>query len=117
MIKRYSAFVLLSVLLATTASAQDCSAVAQQLQSGRQEIQSAQDANSVAATEYSSCAQKRGRESCKDEYSKLESAQRNLETAISVYESNRQSECVQQPGVPFGRARPLGVWPPATAPQ
>jgi hypothetical protein len=121
MLKRYSSFVLLSVLLATAASAQDgCKQAGRQLQSARQQSQSARVANSEAATEYSTCVENQGRENCKDEYSKLQSAQNDLKTAVSGYESDRgsaiESGCVEQSGEdsrprPFGKAPPLGVWP------
>ena len=119
MLKRYSAFILLSVLLATAANAQ-CGGVGAQLQSARQQVQSARVANSEAATEYSTCVANRGSENCKDEYSRLQSAQDDLKAAVSGYESDRgsaiESGCVAQPGEdgqprPFGKVPPLGVWP------
>ncbi len=120
--KRCSALVLLSVLLATAASAQtypNCNAIGQQLASAYGQWQSALSANSEAATEYSTCVQnqarpesQQAREQCKDKYSKLQSAKQDLEAAILEYESWRQNECVQQPDT-FGRIRPLGLWPPA----
>jgi hypothetical protein len=150
MLKRCSALVLLSVLLATAASAQlSCEVgVGQQLASTYRQWQSALSAYSEVQTEYSSCAASQPREQCKDKYSKLarvakfseaekeysscvesqvrerckdqyskfRSAKQDLEAAISEYESWRQNDCVQQPGV-FGRARPLGLWPVAQPPQ
>jgi hypothetical protein len=139
--KGYSAFVLLSALLATAASAQ-CSDVGQRLTSALQQLQSAQSADSEAATEYSSCVENQAREHCnsepsneaqysscvenqarvenqvrehcKDEYSKLQSAQHGLESAVSEYENWRQNGCVQQQSRrPFGKIRPQGVWPSA----
>ena len=120
MLKRYSAFVLLSVLLATAASAQDeCKEAGEQLLSAWQQLQSARSANSEAATEYSTCVQDQGREYCQDEYSKLQSAQDELKTAVSGYESDRgstiESGCVEpsdEDRRPFGKVKPLGVWPP-----
>jgi hypothetical protein len=122
--KTCSAVVLLSVLLATAASAQtypNCNAVGQQLASAYQQWQSALSVNSGAATEYSTCVQnqsrpesQQAREQCKDKYSKLQSAKQDLEAAISEYENWRQSDCVQQqPANTFGRIRPQGLWPPA----
>jgi hypothetical protein len=141
MLKKYSTFVLLSVPLATAASAQECRDVGQQLESAHHQWQSAQSANSEAAREYSACVEHQARghcnsgpsneaeysacvenqarvenqahERCKGEYSKLQFAKDNLETAVSEYESWRQNDCVQQPGGFFGKTRPLGVWPPA----
>ncbi len=119
MLKRYSAFVLLSVLLATAANAQ-CRGVGEQLQSGRQQVQSARAANSEAAAAYSTCVTNWGSERCTDEYSKLQSSEDDLKTTISGYENDRASAidsgCVGQPGEdgsrrPFGKAPPLGVWP------
>jgi hypothetical protein len=98
MLKRYSALVLLLVLQSTAASAQcwDSSS-----------LKSARSANSKAATEYSTCledqarvenqvrvqSQARGENAargenqasqyCKDEYSNLQSAKHDLETAPS----------------------------------
>jgi hypothetical protein len=140
MLKKYFAFVLLSVLQATAASAQ-CRDVGQQLESAYHQWQSAQSANSEAAREYSACVenQARGhcnaepsneaqysacienqarvenqaRAHCNDEYSKLQSAKHDLEATVSEYESWRQNDCVQQPGGFFGKTPPLGVWPPA----
>jgi hypothetical protein len=73
MLKRCSALVLLSVLLATAASAQlSCErGVGQQLASTYRQWQSALSAYSEVQTEYSSCAASRPREQCKDKYSKL----------------------------------------------
>jgi hypothetical protein len=73
MLKRCSALVLLSVLLATAASAQlSCEVgVGQQLASTYRQWQSALSAYSEVQTEYSSCAASRPREQCKDKYSKL----------------------------------------------
>ena len=118
--KRRSALVLLSVSLATAASAQtypNCNAVGQQLASAYGQWQSALSANSEASTEYSTCVQNQARpesalEQCKNKYSKLQSAKQDLEVAISEYESWRQNDCVQPPDT-FGRIRPLGLWPPA----
>jgi hypothetical protein len=139
MLKRYSAFVLLSVLLAMAASAQECKNVGQQLGSAYHQWQSAQSANSEAAREYSACVEHQARgdcnsepsneskysacvenqarlenqahEHCKGEYSKLQFAKDNLEAAVSEYESWRQNDCVQQPGGFFGKTKSLGVWP------
>jgi hypothetical protein len=150
MFKRCSAVILLSVLLATAASAQlSCErGVGQQLASAYRQWQSALSANSEAEKGYSSCAESQPRKQCKDkyselarsakfsqaekeysscvesqvreqckyEYSKFQSAKQDLEAAISEYESWRQNDCVQQPGV-FGRTRPLGFWPVARPPQ
>jgi hypothetical protein len=75
MLKRCSALVLLSVLLATAAGAQSqlsCEVgVGQQLASTYRQWQSALSAYSEVQTEYSSCAASRPREQCKDKYSKL----------------------------------------------
>jgi hypothetical protein len=75
MLKRCSALVLLSVLLATAASAQSqlsCEVgVGQPLASTYRQWQSALSAYSEVQTEYSSCAASRPREQCKDKYSKL----------------------------------------------
>jgi len=121
MLKRCSALVLLSVLLATAASAQSqlsCEVgVGQQLASTYRQWQSALSAYSEVQTEYSGCAASRPREQCKDEYSKFQSARQVLEAAISEYESWRQNNCVQQPGTAVGRMRPLGLWPVAQPPQ
>ncbi len=119
MLKTYPAAVLLSVLLATEADAQ-CRGAGEQLQSGRQEVQSARAANSEAAAEYSTCVANWGSERCKDEYSKLQTSEDDLKTAIAGYETARgsaiDSGCVGQTGEdgsrrPFGKAPPLGVWP------
>jgi hypothetical protein len=84
MLKRYSAVVLLSVLLATAASARDeCKEPEEHHESAEQQLQSARFTNFEAATEYSTCAEYQERESCKDEYLKLQSAQNNLKTAMS----------------------------------
>jgi hypothetical protein len=119
MLNRYSAFVLLLVLQSTAASAQCWES------SG---LKSARAAHSEAATQYSTCvgnqasvycesqpgseAQystcvgnqvsvgKQAREYCKDEYSILQSAKRELETAIAQYESAREESCVQPDGRP-----------------
>lgn len=116
MLKRYPAFVLLSVLLATAASAQECKKAGDQLRSALQRLQSERSANSEAAIEYSTCVQNQGRDDCKNEYSKLKSAQDDLKTAISEYKSERdsaiESGCVEGRTGPFGKVRPLGVWPP-----
>ena len=120
MLKRYFAYVLFSVLLAAAAHAQDeCTEVGEQLQSVWQKLQSVRSANSEAATEYSTCVQDQGREYCQDEDTKLQSAQDDLKTAVSEYESGRGSAieggCVEQSDEdrqPFGKTRPLGVWPP-----
>lgn len=119
MLKRYSAFVLLSVLLATAASARECEEAGEQLQSAWQQLQSARLGSSEAATEYSTCVQDQGREYCQDKDTKLQSAQDDLKTAVSEYESGRGSAieggCVEQSDEdrqPFGKTRPLGVWPP-----
>ena len=73
MLKRCSGVVLLSVLLATAASAQlACErGVGQQLASTYRQWQSALSAYSEVQTEYSSCAASQPREQCKDKYSKL----------------------------------------------
>ena len=120
MLKRYSVFVLLSVLLATAASAQDdCSEAREQLQSAWQQMQAARSANSEAATEYSTCVEDQGRENCEEEYSKLKSSNNDIEPAASGYENDRgsaiESGCVEpsdEDRRPFGKTRPLGVWPP-----
>lgn len=140
-LKKYSTFVLFSVVLATAASAQECRDVGQQVEIAHRQWQSAQSANSEAAGEYFACVEHEARghcnsepsneakysacvenqarvenqahERCKSEYSKLQSAKDNLEAAVSEYESWRQNDCVQQPGGFFGKTRPLGVWPPA----
>jgi len=118
MLKRCSAFVVFSVLLATAGSARECEEVGAQLQSSWQQLNSAQLGTSEATTEYSSCVEDRGREECQDNYSKLKSAQDNLKTARSEYESGRESAiedgCVDsdEDRQPFGQIRPLGVWPP-----
>jgi hypothetical protein len=120
MLRRYFAFILFSVLLATAACAQDeCTDAKEQLQSAWQQLQSARSANSEVATEYSTCVEDRGRENCEKEYSKLQSEKNDLETAVSGYKSDRgsalESGCVEPSGEdrrPFGKSRPLGVWPP-----
>jgi hypothetical protein len=74
MLKRYSALVLLSVLLSTAGNAQiigSCYGVGQRLGSTYQQWQTALSAYSEAQTEYSSCAASQPREQCKDKYSKL----------------------------------------------
>jgi hypothetical protein len=115
MLKRYSAVVLLSALVATAASAQECKEAGNQLRSGLQQLQSEQLANSEAATEYSNCVQDRGPDDCKNEYSKLQSAQDDLKAAVSEYKSERdsaiESGCVEDRTGPFGKVRPLGAWP------
>ena len=101
MLKRYSAFVLLSALLATAASARDeCKEAEEQHESAEQQLQSARLGSSEAATEYSTCVEDQGPENCGDEHSKLQSAQDDLKTAISGYKSARseyESGCNQQP--------------------
>jgi hypothetical protein len=72
---------------------------------------------SEAEKEYSSCMESQVREQCKDNYSKIQSAKRELEAAISEYESWRQNDCVQQPGTVVGRMKALGLWPVAQPPQ
>jgi chromosome segregation ATPase len=139
-LRRFFALVLLAAPLSTAASAQ-CSDVGQQLESAYHQWQSAQSANSEAEkeysactksqaqsrcnskpsneAEYSACVENQGRledqahQHCNDEYSKMQSAKKNLEAAVSDYEDWRQNDCVQQPGGFFGKTRPLGVWPPA----
>ena len=116
MLNRYSAFVLLLVLQSTAASAQCWES------SG---LKSARAAHSEAATQYSACVGNQAsvycesqpgnerqystcvgrvgnqaRVYCKDEYSILQSAKRELETAISQYESAREESCVQPDGRP-----------------
>ena len=97
MLNRYSAFVLLLVLQSTAASAQCWES------SG---LKSARAAHSEAATQYSTCVgnqarvENQAREYCKDENSILQSAKRELETAISQYESSREESCVQPDGRP-----------------
>jgi len=116
-----SAVVLLSVLLATATSAQDCGAVGQQLASTYRDWQSALDVNSEAEAAYSACVEnqarpenRHAREHCREMYSKLQLARHNLQAAVSEYENWRQvGICVQQPGPSFGTIRPLGLWPPA----
>ena len=152
MLKRCSAVVLLSMLLATAARAQlSCEqAVGQPLASAYRQWQSALSAYSGTKNEYSSCAESQprkqcedkysklarvakfseaekaysscvedqAREQCKDQHSKFQSAKQDLEAAISEYESWRQNDCVQQPGVPLFRGvRPLGLWPVAQPPS
>ena len=119
MMFKYSAFVLLSMLLGAAASARECTEEGDQLQSSWQQLQSARFANSEAANEFSTCVQDQGREYCQDKYSKLQSAQDDLKAAVSGYESDRssaiESGCVEPPDEerrPFGKTRPLGVWPP-----
>jgi hypothetical protein len=118
MLKRCSAFVLFSVLLATAGSARECEEAGAQLQSAWQQLNAARLGNSEAATEYSSCVQDRGTEECQDKLSIMKSAQDNLKTSRSEYESGRESEiedgCIDsdEDRQPFGKTRPLGVWPP-----
>lgn len=113
-----SALVLLSVLLAAGASARECEEAGAQLQSTWQQLNSARFGSSEAATEYSTCVQDRGREECQDKYSKMQSAQDNLKASRSEYESGRESAiedgCIDsdEDRQPFGKTRPLGVWPP-----
>ncbi len=74
MLKRCSAVVLLSVLLATAASAGiivPCSGVGQQLASAYRQWQSALSAYSDAKEGYSSCAESQPLKQCKDKYSEL----------------------------------------------
>jgi hypothetical protein len=91
-------------------------------------LKSARAAHSEAATHYSTCVGNQARvyresqpgneaqnstcvgnqtrvgnqarEYCKDEYSILQSAQRELEAAIAQYESSREESCVQPDGRP-----------------
>ena len=118
MLKRCSAFVLFSVLLVTAGSARECEEAGVQLRSSWQQLNSARLGNSEAATEYSTCVQDRGREECQDKYSKMQSAQDNLKASRSEYESGRESAiedgCIDsdEGRQPFGKTRPLGVWPP-----
>ena len=118
MLNRYSAFVLLLVLQSTAASAQCWES------SG---LKSARAAHSEAATQYSACVGNQasvycesqpGNErqyytcvgdqarvgnqarECKDEYSILQSAKRELDAAISQYESAREESCLQPDGRP-----------------
>jgi hypothetical protein len=119
MLTRYSAFVLLLVLQSTAASAQCWESYS---------LKSARTAYSEAATQYSSCVgnqasvsceSKPGNETqystcvgnqarvgnqtseyCKDEYSVLQSADRELKAAISQYENTREESCVQPDGRP-----------------
>ena len=118
MLKRCSAFVLFSVLLVTAGNARECEEAGVQLQSSWQQLNSARLGNSEAATEYSTCVQDRGREECQDKYSKMQSAQDNLKASRSEYESGRESAiedgCIDsdEDRQPFGKTRPLGVWPP-----
>ena len=119
MLNRYFAFVLFLVLQSTAASAQCWES------SG---LKSARTAYSEAATQYSNCAQNQAsvycdsqpgnerqysscvgnqarvgnqvREYCKDEYSTFQSAQRELEAAISQYKSTQEESCVQPDGRP-----------------
>ena len=116
LLKRCSALVLLSVLLAATASAQDeCTQAAGQLVSSWQELQSAQSTLSEAVTEYSACVEE-GSGDCKDAYGKLQHAQDDIKTALSGYRSDRSSAlengCIEGSAGPFGKVRGLGVWPP-----
>jgi hypothetical protein len=102
MLKIYSAFVLLSVLLTTAASARhECmKETEEQQQFAEQQLQSARVDSSEAATEYSTCAKDQGREYCEDEFSKLQSARDALKTADSEYKKARsqyESGCVEQP--------------------
>ena len=105
MLNRYSAFVLLLVLQSTAASAQCWES------SG---LKSARAAHSEAATQYSTCVENQARmgnqarEYCKDDYSLLQSAKRELETAISEYESSREDSCLREDGtVPLFRPTPV----------
>jgi len=89
MLNRYSAFVLLLVLQSTAASAQCWESSC---------LKSARAAHSEAATQYSTCVGNPARvgnqaKSCNDEYSILQFAKRELETAISQYESSREESC------------------------
>ena len=111
MLNRYSAFVLLLVLQSTAASAQCWESSC---------LKSARAAHSEAATQYSTCVGNQARvycesqpgneaqystcvgnqarvgnqaKSCNDEYSILQFAKRELETAISQYESSREESC------------------------
>jgi hypothetical protein len=98
MLKSCSAFLLLAVLLATSASAGDeeCKEAVEDLHSAEQQVQSARSDIDVAQKEYSTCVENEGRENCEDKYSTLQSAQHNLKTAISEYEtagSRSASEC------------------------
>jgi hypothetical protein len=116
MLNRYSAFVLLLVLQSTAVSAQCWES------SG---LKSARAAHSEAATQYSTCVGNQarvycesqpgnegqystcvgnqarvGNQACKDEDAILQFAKRELETAISQYESSREESCVQPDGRP-----------------
>ena len=74
MLKRCSVVVLLSVLLATAASAQiigSCWDVGRGLASTYQQWQSALSAYSEIKNEYSSCVESQPRKQCKDKYSEL----------------------------------------------
>jgi hypothetical protein len=74
MLKRFSAVVLFSVLLATAASAQidgPCGGVGQQLGSAYQQWQSALSAYSNAQEDYSSCVESQPRKQCENKYSEL----------------------------------------------
>jgi hypothetical protein len=120
MLKRYSAFVLLSLLLGAAASAQDgCKEVEERLSSTWQQLQSARLGSSEAATEYSTCVEDQGPEYCQEQYSKLQSAKDDLKPAVKEYEVDRgsaiESGCVEPSDDdrrPFGKIQPLGVWPP-----
>jgi hypothetical protein len=119
MLNRYSALVLLLAVQSTAASAQCWES------SG---LKSAKAAHAEAATQYSACVSnqaseycesKPGNETqystcvgnqmrvgtqarnyCQDEYSILQSAQRELKAAISQYEKSLEESCLQLDGRP-----------------
>ena len=119
MLNRYSAFILLLALQSTAAGAQCWES---------HSLKSARAAHSEAAiqysgcvgnqanvycesqpgneTQYSTCVQNQARVGnqvrvyCKDEYSILQSAKRELEAATSQYESTREESCLQLDGRP-----------------
>jgi hypothetical protein len=103
MLKRCSALVLLSVLLAAAAGAQSqlsCEVgVGQQLASTYRQWQSALSAYSEVQTEYSSCAASQPREQCKDKYSKLARVAKFPEAEkeySSCVESQVREQCKDQ---------------------
>jgi hypothetical protein len=105
MLTRYSAFVLLLVLQSTAASAQCWESYS---------LKSARAAHSEAEKQYSTCVGNQARvenqtpEYCKDEYSVLQAADRELKAAITQYENTREESCLQPDGrVPLFRSIPV----------
>src|SRR6516165_1521003 len=97
MLKRCSAVVLISVLLARAASAQlSCEqAVGQPLASAYRQWQSALSAYSDTEKQYSSCVESQPRKQCKDKYSELARVAKFSE-AEKAYSSCVESQAREQ---------------------